>query len=158
MSNNISKEYVSFAKKNIYEYLKIIMNKKFKKDIADILVEEYMSVWYYNFFEIKHKNSVTNINYYLKNKAKELIDTDNEDYNNDVKNTYLSFKYILYFDSVLEYDSLKDIIIEIEDFRMEKMELYGEGFQNELANLVKSNTKRKKIFHESFDNDKHTLT
>ena len=40
MSNNISKEYVSFAKKNIYEYLKIIMNKKFKKDIADILVED----------------------------------------------------------------------------------------------------------------------
>ena len=69
MSNNISKEYVSFAKKNIYEYLKIIMNKKFKKDIADILVEEYMSVRYYNYFEIKHKNSVTNINYYLKNKA-----------------------------------------------------------------------------------------
>ena len=158
MSNNISKEYVSFAKKNIYEYLKIIMNKKFKKDIADILVEEYMSVRYYNYFEIKYKNSVTNINYYLKNKAKELIDTDNEDYINDVKNTYLSFKYILYFDSVLEYDSLKDLIIEIEDFRMKKMELYGEGFQNELANLVKSNTKRKKIFLESFDNDKFTLT
>ena len=52
MSNNISKEYVSFAKKNIYEYLKIIMNKKFKKDIADILVEEYMSVRYYNYFEM----------------------------------------------------------------------------------------------------------
>ena len=105
MSNNISKEYVSFAKKNIYEYLKIIMNKKFKKDIADILVEEYMSVRYYNYFEIKHKNSVTNINYYLKNKAKELIDTDNEDYINDVneeKNVFVEKNE----DGVMKYKTM----------------------------------------------------
>ena len=45
MSNNISKDYVSFAKKNIYEYLKLIMNKKYKNlsasDDKNIPIIEY---------------------------------------------------------------------------------------------------------------------
>lgn len=158
MSNNISKDYVSFAKKNIYEYLKLIMNKKYKKDIADILTDTYISVRYYNYYEQKYRNFESNINYYLKDKASELMDSGDSAYSNDVKNTYLTFKYILYFDSVLKYDSLKDLISEIEDFRISKMDLYDVNFQNELTNLVKANTKRKKTFLESFANDKFTLT
>ena len=144
MSNNISKDYVSFAKKNIYEYLKLIMNKKYKKDIADILTDTYISVRYYNYYEQKYRNFESNINYYLKDKASELMNNGDSTYSNDVKNTYLTFKYILYFDSVLKYDSLKDLVSEIEDFRISKMDLYDDNFQNELTTLVKANTKRKK--------------
>lgn len=158
MSNNISKDYVSFAQKNISEYMKLMMNKKFNKEIFDILNDTYIKVRYYNFYESKHKNFQSNINYYLKEKTIELMKTDNLDNKKTAENTYLLFKYILYFDDVLEYTSLTDIVKEIEDFQIKELDIYDENFTKELTELIKSNKKRKKTFLETIDNDKLKLS
>ena len=104
MANNIAREYIDFSKKNITKYLKIILDKYYAKKIVDPLLEVYINVRYYNNEDIKYKNFISNINYYLRQKAIEMKENEDEDTIFKIKNTFYLFKYILYFDNVEEYE------------------------------------------------------
>ena len=110
MANNIAREYIDFSKKNITKYLKIILDKYYAKKIVDPLLEVYINVRYYNNEDIKYKNFTSNINYYLRQKAIEMKENEDEDTIFKIKNTFYLFKYILYFDNVEDYESLKKVI------------------------------------------------
>ena len=86
------------------------------------------------------------------------MQTDNQKYNELAKKTYLIFKYIIYFDNVLEYDSLDKIVDDIIEFRIKNFELYSESFAKEFTTFVKEDNKRKKTYLESLKNDKLILT
>ena len=79
MANNIAREYIDFSKKNITKYLKIILDKYYAKKIVDPLLEVYINVRYYNNEDIKYKNFTSNINYYLRQKAIEMKENEDED-------------------------------------------------------------------------------
>lgn len=158
MATNISNDYVNFVKKSITNYTKIIMEKNFNKEIFDTLLNTYINTRYYNYYDSKYKNYSLNINYYLKDEVLKLMQTDNQKYNELAKKTYLTFKYIIYFDNVLEYDSLDKIVDDIIEFRIKNFELYSESFAKEITSIVKEDNKRKKTYLESLKNDKLILT
>lgn len=158
MATNISNDYVNFVKKSITNYTKIIMEKNFNKEIFDTLLNTYINTRYYNYYDSKYKNYSLNINYYLKDEVLKLMQTDNQKYNELAKKTYLIFKYIIYFDNVLEYDSLDKIVDDIIEFRIKNFELYSESFAKEFTTFVKEDNKRKKTYLESLKNDKLILT
>lgn len=158
MATNISNDYVNFVKKSITNYTKIIMEKNFNKEIFDTLLNTYINTRYYNYYDSKYKNYSLNINYYLKDEVLKLMQTDNQKYNELAKKTYLIFKYIIYFDNVLEYDSLDKIVDDIIEFRIKNFELYSESFNKEFTSFVKEDNKRKKTYLESLKNDKLILT
>ena len=158
MATNISNDYVNFVKKSITNYTKIIMGKNFNKEIFDTLLNTYINTRYYNYYDSKYKNYSLNINYYLKDEVLKLMQTDNQKYNELAKKTYLIFKYIIYFDNVLEYDSLDKIVDDIIEFRIKNFELYSESFAKEFTSFVKEDNKRKKTYLESLKNDKLILT
>ena len=158
MATNISNDYVNFVKKSITNYTKIIMEKNFNKEIFDTLLNTYINTRYYNYYDSKYKNYSLNINYYLKDEVLKLMQTDNQKYNELAKKTYLIFKYIIYFDNVLEYDSLDKIVDDIIEFRIKNFELYSESFAKEFTSFVKEDNKRKKTYLESLKNDKLILT
>ena len=158
MATNISNDYVNFVKKSITNYTKIIMEKNFNKEIFDTLLNTYINTRYYNYYDSKYKNYSLNINYYLKDEVLKLMQTDNQKYNELAKKTYLIFKYIIYFDNVLEYDSLDKIVDDIIEFRIKNFELYSESFDKEFTSFVKEDNKRKKTYLESLKNDKLILT
>ena len=158
MATNISNDYVNFVKKSITNYTKIIMEKNFNKEIFDTLLNTYINIRYYNYYDSKYKNYSLNINYYLKDEVLKLMQTDNQKYNELAKKTYLIFKYIIYFDNVLEYDSLDKIVDDIIEFRIKNFELYSESFAKEFTSFVKEDNKRKKTYLESLKNDKLILT
>ena len=70
MSSNISKDYISFSKKNIITYAKMILEKQYQKEYFNTLLDTYICVRYYNSYEDIYKTLGPNINYYLKNKDK----------------------------------------------------------------------------------------
>ena len=158
MATNISNDYVNFVKKSITNYTKIIMEKNFNKEIFDTLLNTYINTRYYNYYDSKYKNYSLNINYYLKDEVLKLMQTDNQKYNELTKKTYLIFKYIIYFDNVLEYNSLDKIVDDIIEFRIKNFELYSESFAKEFTSVVKEDNKRKKTYLEALKNDKLILT
>lgn len=157
MANNIAREYIDFSKKNITKYLKIILDKYYAKKIVDPLLEVYINVRYYNNEDIKYKNFTSNINYYLKQKAVEMKENEDEDTIFKIKNTFYLFKYILYFDNVEDYESLKKVILEIDEYRNEELGLNDENFIDSLYELVKENESRKDKYLKSFDSEKFNI-
>ena len=158
MANNIAREYIDFSKKNITKYLKIILDKYYAKKIVDPLLEVYINVRYYNNEDIKYKNFTSNINYYLRQKAIEMKENEDEDTIFKIKNTFYLFKYILYFDNVEEYESLKKVILEIDEYRNEELGLNDETFIDTLYELVKENESRKDKYLKSFDSEKFSIS
>ena len=157
MASNIVKEYIDFSKKNITKYLKIILEQDYSKEIIEPLLDTYINVRYYNNYDIKYKAFESNINYYMKQKAIKINEEKEEEYISKVKKIFYLFKYILYFDNVLEYESLKKIISEIDEYRNEVLGLTSENFIEELNDLVKENEKRKETFIEELSSDHFNL-
>lgn len=157
MTSNIVKEYIDFSKKNITKYLKIILEQDYSKEIIEPLLDTYINVRYYNNYDIKYKVFESNINYYMKQKAIKINEEKEEEYISKVKKIFYLFKYILYFDNVLEYESLKKIISEIDEYRNEVLGLTSENFIEELNDLVKENEKRKETFIEELSSDHFNL-
>lgn len=157
MATNISNDYVNFVKKSITNYTKIIMEKNFNKEIFDTLLNTYINTRYYNFNDTKYKNYSLNINYNLKNEVLKIMQTDDKKYNELAKKTYLIFKYIIYFDNVLEYESLDKIIDDIIEFRIKNFDLYSDSFAKEFSMIIKEDNKRKKAYLESLKSDKLIL-
>lgn len=157
MATNISNDYINFVKKSITNYTKLIMSKKFNKEIFDTLLNTYINTRYYNYYDSKYKNYSLKINYNLKNEVLKIMQTDDQKYNELAKKTYLVFKYIIYFDNVLEYDSLDKIIDDIVEFRIKNFDLYEDDFAKEFLMIVKEDNKRKKTYLESLKNDRLIL-
>ena len=67
---------------------------------------------------------------------------------------FKAFKYILYFDGVIENDSVRNIISEIEEFRKEGLNLYDSGFEAKMYTLLEESLLSKQNFLDSF-NDKN---
>ena len=61
----VVEEYIEFSKKNILKYLKLILEKYYDKEIVSSLLETYINVRYYNYYEAKCKSQEANINYYM---------------------------------------------------------------------------------------------
>ncbi len=143
-------KYIDFSLKNIYKYLKLILDKYYDKEIINPLVETYINIRYYN-TDQKSKNLEKNINYFLKQKSSDLINDKNEQ---KIKLSFYVFKYILYFDNVILYDNLKDIMDEILKFKTSQ---FLDNNIQELTKLVKENEKRKNDFLKSFTSNHFLL-
>ena len=92
MSCNVGNTYVNFAKKSITKYMRIILDKYFDKNIFSVLLDTYIDVRYYNYYDGKYKSFEANINYYMKEKAMGLLENNN---NNKSDFIYLNIYYIL---------------------------------------------------------------
>lgn len=145
----VVEEYIEFSKKNILKYLKLILEKYYDKEIVESLVETYINIRYYN-IDQKTKNLEKNINYYLKQKVTEILDEKEE----KIKIIFYTFKYILYFDNVKEYE--KNIIEEIVEYR-KSISLENDEFKEEITKLIKENEKRKQKYLEAFKSDHFLL-
>lgn len=154
MANNIAKEYIEFSKKNIAKYLKIILAKYYSRAIVDPLLEEYINIRYYNSEDKKFKSLESNLNYYLKEKSKVLNEEADEETSFKIKKTFYLFKYILYLDNVIPYESLKEIVLEIDEYRNETLWLNDNSFAEDFYKLVKENETRKEKYLKSFNNEK----
>lgn len=151
MSCNIVNEYIDFSRKAIKKYVKMILERYYDQDLFDDVINAYINTRYYDMYQNVDDRFKVNIVYYLK-KALEKV-KDDDTYKNKARYMFHTFKYILYFDSVIECDSIRPIIHEIYDYR-KKLGLIDEDFESKFYNVLKDDLLAKKNFINSF-NDKN---
>ena len=157
MNDSVCLEYINFVKKCIYKYFKLIMGKNFNRGIFDNLMDTYVKVRYYNYFDIKYKNVSSNINYYMKDSASLMLNNNDDNYVKCVKETFYLFQYVLYFDDVISDSDIKDIILEIDEYRHTTYGYTDDTFCDELFDMIKDDNKRKKTYLNSFDSERFSL-
>lgn len=151
MSCNIVNEYIDFSRKTIKKYVKMILERYYDQDLFDDVINAYINTRYYDMYQNVDDRFKVNIVYYLK-KALEKV-KDDDTYKNKARYMFHTFKYILYFDSVIECDSIRPIIHEIYDYR-KRLGLIDEDFESKFYNVLKDDLLAKKNFINSF-NDKN---
>lgn len=157
MANNTSTDYIKFIKKNITKYVSMTMEKKFLKEPFNELLEIYINVRYYNYYENKNKNFISNINYHMRKKTLELIKEKEEKEAKKIEQIFYLFKYILYLDDVLKDKPLKDIAYEIDEYKRLNLNIQDDNFIKELSLLIGENQKKKEKYLNGFNNDKFFL-
>ena len=125
MSCNIMREYINFSRKCINNYIKIIMEKQFDANTTTDLLNTYIDVRYYDLYEKKYKKLEDNIGYHLLQCTYRLLEKseNTKEDRKRIKKIFTLFKYILYFDNVIDCKSAKTIIKEIDEFRIEKLNI-----------------------------------
>lgn len=144
--NNIDK-YIKFIKDYLTEYFKLIVKDKYKKIVYNEMLNTYIDIRYFNKYDKKYKQIEKNIEYYIQENLRTLIEEDNKLVKN-VNELYYFFWYLLYLDNTLEYDNLDKLIDKIIIDRKEKLDL-NDDITKELKSLVKESEKKKNNFFMS---------
>ena len=132
--NNIDK-YIKFIKDYLTEYFKLIVKDKYKRIVYNEMLNTYIDIRYFNKYDKKYKQIEKNIEYYIQENLRTLIEEDNKLVKN-VNELYYFFWYLLYLDNTLEYDNLDKLIDKIIIDRKEKLDL-NDDITKELKGLVK---------------------
>lgn len=152
--NNIDK-YIKFIKDYLTEYFKLIVKDKYKKIVYNEMLNTYIDIRYFNKYDKKYKQIEKNIEYYIQENLRTLIEEDNKLVKN-VNELYYFFWYLLYLDNTLEYDNLDKLIDKIIIDRKEKLDL-NDGITKELKSLVKESEKKKNNFFNEYLSDTFNL-
>lgn len=150
-------EYIGFVKKSMTRYFRFIMDKRFNRDIFDRFMDNYISIRYYNDFEPKYKGFVSNINYYMKDKASLLLEEYDSKYTDVIKEMFYLFQYVLYFDGVVSDKDIRDVIDEICEYRCESFGYTDDGFCDTLLSMIKEDNNKKNSYLNGFDSDRFFL-
>lgn len=152
MNYNIINEYIDFAKNCINKYAKKILGKHYNQNVVNRLLKVYVDSRYYDVYLSSGKDLAFNIRENLKNVSEKLKRQENHD---EVDYALETFDYILYFDNVLECESINEKITEIEKFRKERLGINkNKKFNIDLFETVKDDLMKKKEYIESIDNKK----
>lgn len=152
--NNIDK-YIKFIKDYLTEYFKLIVKDKYKKIVYNEMLNTYIDIRYFNKYDKKYKQIEKNIEYYIQENLRTLIEEDNKLVKN-VNELYYFFWYLLYLDNTLEYDNLDKLIDKIIIDRKEKLGL-NDDITKELKSLVKECEKKKNNFFNEYLSDTFNL-
>lgn len=152
--NNIDK-YIKFIKDYLTEYFKLIVKDKYKKIVYNEMLNTYIDIRYFNKYDKKYKQIEKNIEYYIQENLRTLIEEDNKLVKN-VNELYYFFWYLLYLDNTLEYDNLDKLIDKIIIDRKEKLGL-NDDITKELKSLVKESEKKKNDFFNEYLSDTFNL-
>lgn len=147
MTVNIMEQYIEITKKQIEDYMKLVLEEKFNKTYCDLFIERYINIRYYNYYENEMAETIRRkILSHLKQVSEDMIINNIND-RELIENMRVLFYYVLYFDNVVYYKNLENKIIQIAKIRMR---IYGKITENFEKNLFQTmqkyiNDKRKLV-------------
>lgn len=157
---NVLETYISFTEKNIIEYLRMILEKKYDKKIVSELTKAYIDSKYYGYnVELENqkfgKEIIKNLKIRKINLTKKFPKKET-----DITETFNLFKYIFYFEGLKKDKTLDEIIEEISRRRVKKyncMPAQENNFKVGLKKRVEADIEKKNKFIKEFDTDKFEL-
>ena len=154
MNPNVIEEYTSFIKKELQRFYRLVLGKKYVKELAEELIDRYILVRYYNETNYpKTKDIIDRISKELMDLIKPYMKTDKE---NQAKSTYALFGYLIYFDEcyyVADEKALLDVFFEDENIKVE----FDDNSKKEIRDFLKLFERNKLKFHKTFDSSQFSL-
>ena len=149
---NIEK-YLKSIKECYIEFLKVILDKYYSKNVITVFLNEYINVRYYNLYEEKFKSLEKNIKYYLNEKVVSIVN----DYDNKlIENNYYFFWYICYLDNITHCPNNKILIEKIAIDRKEKLSLEND-ITDILEKIIKKLDKIQNDFFSKYESNTFSL-
>lgn len=138
---NIVKQYIELARKNLTEYMKLIFDDKYDKEISDEYIEKYINTRYYNYVENENTTLKTRTLKSLKNTRARLLITY-PDKTEIIEDMYLFYHYIMYIDNTLWCKSIDEIIEKMSLTRIKLSLNENTKFCEKIKELVVQNNKQ----------------
>ena len=148
MARNIVKDYLSFEKKCLIEYIATITEKKLSSEICDIIANTYIDVRYYDMYEHVKKNIADNIDYYVIENVKKVFNEKNKE-----KNVPLVIEALIVLRYVYLYEKFHNDTKATKELAKYEKKLKNRYEDTkilvlDLVKLIKNNTHKKEKFLE----------
>ena len=148
---SVMSEYIKMTQEGITQYMKLVFERKFNKQICDSYIKTYIDVRYYNVNERgNHKTLRREILESLKEKKKRLI-VDNKTKQKLIEDMEMFFIYVLYIDKVTPYKTINDLVKSICRLRVKILKKEDEKFRKVLKDFIEDDINKKEEFLEKFD-------
>lgn len=132
MSVNLMKQYTNLTQKQINTYMRLVLGNKFNKKYCDAYTNTYMNIRYNNFYDNNTNNTARrNIIEKLKETQESLIISNIAD-REIIEKMRVFYYYVLYFDDVVYYKDLKNIISKINRIRKKVFNKKENDFEKKL--------------------------
>ena len=154
---SVMSEYIKMTQEGITQYMKLVFERKFNKQICDSYIKTYIDVRYYNVNERgNHKTLRREILESLKEKKKRLI-VDNKTKQKLIEDMEMFFIYVLYIDKVTPYKTINDLVKSICRLRVKILKKEDEKFRKVLKDFIEDDINKKEEFLEKFDSKVFSL-
>lgn len=127
MTINIMNEYIEITKKQINEYMRLVLGGQFNEKYCEIFTEKYINIRYYNYYENDIETTRRKILDHLKQTEEDIV-INNIDDREKIELMRIFFYYVLYFDNVAYYKDLRAKIAQIGKVKKKRM---GNEFDEE---------------------------
>jgi hypothetical protein len=156
MSENIVLEYINYVKKSIYNFYRILLDKKYSYSLVSPIITKYIKIRYYNDTDSKEKNIIKRINKELKVVVTESLN-DNPNNADLIKNVYALVSYLLYIDDVVYYDNLNTLIDTLISDDIITL-TYTEDTINKFKDFIKAFEQKKNEYFDIFMTSNFSIT
>lgn len=148
---NIMDEYISYNKRVINNYMKLILGSKYKKDLVDIFTEAYLDIRYTSYTDEGDMPSLSKrLNFVINQKTLELRDDDNKNYIAFLESVY---KKVPALEQLYFLENQKKTINEINELRKKYLALDDNEFIEKFNICLREDIKKRKDFLDSFNSD-----
>src|SRR5574344_174230 len=155
MDRDIINYYINFVKKNILTFYHILLNNKYETNLINPLVDKYIDIRYFNNTLSKEKDTIKLIDDELKPIVKNAI-INNPKKEELIKNIYVIFSYVLYFDDVAIYDNLTVLVNALLADDLISL-TYNDDVKEQLTNFIIDVENKKEEFNRLFNTSLFTL-
>ena len=153
MTINIMNQYIDITKKLIHDYLKLVLGNKFSFKYYEKFTEEYINIRYYNFYESDINNSMRRkILEHLRDMQDDLCMNDIEN-RIIIQDSYTFFHYVLYFDNVIRFRDIQNVVKRIARERIKTLEKEDENFEKELLDIINKYDAEKQELLKKFETE-----
>lgn len=121
MTINIMDEYIEITKKQIEEYMKLVLGQRFNQKYLYVFIEKYINVRYYNYYENDiYESSRRKILEHLKKTEEDIVINNIAD-RPLIEIIRIFFYFVLYFDNVVYYKDLRTKILQIAKIKKKRL-------------------------------------
>lgn len=153
MTINIMNEYIELTKKQINEYMRLVLGDKYNQNYCDLFAERYINIRYFNYYENEFYETMRRkILDHLKKIGEEIV-INNIDDREVIEIMRVFFYYVLYFDNVVYYKDLRQKIGQIAKVkkRVFNEEIYD--FEEKLYEKMQQYINQKEELIQTFSSD-----
>lgn len=159
MSYPVMNDYLKLIKKNINEYMKIILEHKYNKNICDDFADVYIDIMYYDTYMLIKKNKQKDE---MRKKIDELYNklissNFNSDKLKQIDIAYDFFEDIIMLENSYEKNEIDNKIKNIDNLRKEKFHKEEQEYKEILIEKIKENRKDKKDFLNKYESKEFYL-